>query len=115
MGRPFPTNHRRRFMKKTAILASVLMMGAAMPALANDMKSSEDVQAKFTKMDTDKNGVLSKSEADAAGKAEEDFSSMDTDKNGSVSLAELKTWKQKEWNQSSNMGSNAVDNHGRAN
>jgi len=113
-------------MKKTVLMASALMMGAAMPAFANDdMKDmsaserNEAIQEKFDDMDSDNNDMISRSEYDAAGKSDEDFTAADTNKNGSLSLAEVKAWKQREWNQSSNSsnnmngtGSNARDMHG---
>lgn len=92
-------------MKKTFLMASALMFGASLPAFADEVKSQAEldriVQEKFTEMDADKNGAISWNEADAADKSREDFNAADTNRDGSLSMAELKSWKQKEWQQSS--------------
>lgn len=98
-------------MKKTFLMASALMFGASLPAFADEVKTQAEldtkVQEKFTEMDADKNGAISWNEADAADKSREDFTAADTNRDGSLSMAELKAWKQKEWQQSSHVGASA--------
>lgn len=79
-------------MKKSMLALAAIAMAVAAPAFANDMdhmSTQEKVDMKFEKFDTNKDGMLSKAEMDAA-KAEK-FSDADMNKDGMLSKAELTT------------------------
>ena len=87
-------------MKKLLLTAAVAVLFAA-PAMAADMsKSDVDMQAmKMTSygmamMDTNKDGMVSKAEHQAAG--DKMFMMADSDKNGSVSEQEMMEMKRGE-------------------
>lgn len=73
-------------MKKFLMISALAVM-AASPAMAND---KEDW---FKMMDTNKDGMVSKSEFAASN--DEKFAVMDTDANGNLSLEEVKEGKDK--------------------
>ncbi len=99
-------------MKKTMLLASAMMIGAAFPAFADDNWKSlspaerdQKIQEKFTELDTNSDGAVSREEFAATDKSPEQFTNADADKNGSLSLAEMKRWKEMKWNEASAYGS----------
>ena len=81
-------------MNKTMILASVLAVAIATPALANEVKTDEKAKHYFQKMDTDGNGIVSKAESDSFG--QKMFDETDTNNDNALSLDELKAQKLKE-------------------
>lgn len=74
-------------MKKALMMAVALTVFAA-PAMANEEKLQEKVDMKFSETDTNKDGMISKSEHDAKG--EEMFKDADTNSDGSLSKDEVK-------------------------
>ncbi len=89
-------------MKKVMMMA-VAAACMSMPAMAKDMDDSAmhknemvemKAKAKFAEMDANKDGMVSKSEHDAAGTKM--FSDADANKDGSLSLDEVKDAKKKE-------------------
>lgn len=84
-------------MKTLLAMTAALTIGAAMPAFAGDM-DKPDMQKKaqmwFEKMDSNKDGSVSKSEHDAFG--QKMFTEADKDSNGSLSLQEVTEKKMEE-------------------
>lgn len=80
--------------KKLALMCMAVTMAAA-PALANDkMTITEKVEMFMGKMDTNKDGVVSKAECDAFGAAM--FSETDLNSDGKLSKDEMILHKVKE-------------------
>ena len=82
---------------KTSMLVAISAIGMAfaMPALAADkdhMTTQQKVDMKFDKLDTNKDGMISKSEMDAAKM--DKLSAADTNKDGMISKAEMTNWKE---------------------
>ena len=92
----------------TALMVATLLSGA-MPAFAvslNTDNSAQRAQFYMTKIDTDKDGKISKTEHTAF--ADKMFSNADTNSDGSISLDELTTAKRNEAaDESANIGINA--------
>lgn len=83
---------------KTALITAMAALGvaAAAPAFANDadyknLTPQQAVDAKFEKFDTNKDGILSKSEIDAS--KHDKLAHADANKDGNVSKSELLNWK----------------------
>ncbi len=81
-------------MKKAILMAAVASF-IAVPAMANDpAKMDKKIDEKFLKIDTDKNGMISESEHEAASATM--FDDADTDNSSSISKEEMKAFKLKE-------------------
>lgn len=89
-------------MKTTAtILASAFAFALATPAFAEGTTHEKQLQEKFSKLDTNKNGALTQAEFTAGGQSAEAFAAADTDRNGSLTLSELRAYHDDDWNESS--------------
>ena len=75
-------------------LAIAGLMAAPLAATANEDKMEKKVDYYFNKIDTDKNGSISKQEHEAFGQSM--FNEADTNKDNQISKAELLAEKQKE-------------------
>jgi len=77
----------------TAIVAAFTLSGVAVSQAEDAPKKKPDPAAKFAKMDTDKNGSISKEEFTAkakdAAKAEAAFTKKDANSDGSLSPEEF--------------------------
>lgn len=99
-------------MKKLAFAAAMLAVATA-PAFANDeahMKSMVD--DKFSMMDTNSDGMISKEEHDAA--MNKMFSDADTNSDGMISKDEMMAATKAEWAKYKDM-KNPVSNHTKTN
>jgi Ca2+-binding EF-hand superfamily protein len=78
------------------VLAGTLLLWNVTTASAADEKKPKGIEARFAKLDADKDGKLSKDEFTSAAKPENKdkaakrFSKVDTDSDGYVSLDEFK-------------------------
>ena len=91
-------------MKTTAILASALLMSVSIPALAGDWKGLSEternvkIQEKFTGLDSNKDGALSKDEFTADSRMSgTDFDDADLNNDDALSTTELKAFKEAKW------------------
>ncbi len=75
-------------MKKALMMSIAALAFVAAPAMANTKDIDAKVNEKFSKLDTNKDGMISQTESDAGG--EQKFAEADTDHNGNLSKAELK-------------------------
>jgi hypothetical protein len=77
----------------TALIAAISLAGATISNAAEGAKKPKDPKVAFEKLDTDKNGSISKEEFSAkakdAAKADKAFDKKDTNKDGSLSLEEF--------------------------
>ncbi len=80
---------------KKALMMALLATTISMPALANEKHGEDKVSWMISKMDTNKDGVVSKAEHDAFG--DEKFAAADTNKDGNLSVAEMTAAKKEKW------------------
>jgi hypothetical protein len=103
-------------MKKFIPVLAVLSMCAAMPALANsnktmhgkDYSDSARTDHWFKKIDTNGDGMISKSEHDSFG--DRMFNEADTNNDGAISRDEMMAMKQKEHNEYRSANGDAYEN-----
>lgn len=93
------TNERRTIMKKTVMMVLILLGAVTLlgynSALAKGPHGQKGEKAYFDKMDTDKDGKISKEESMA--KHDERFNAMDADSDGFLTKEEYhKAWKKHE-------------------
>ena len=77
-----------------AVLAAASLLAVAAPAFAGDddamkAKVARRVDEVFAKLDTDKDGRISRAEAEKGPKLSKSFDKVDTDHDGFVSRAEM--------------------------
>jgi Ca2+-binding EF-hand superfamily protein len=76
-----------------SLAAAVLLAALAAPALAEDApkkdKRGKMVEKVFARLDADKDGRISRSEAEKGPRLKEHFDAVDADKDGYVTKAEL--------------------------
>lgn len=83
----------------TALVAAFTLTSIGTTRAEEGAKKKPDPAAKFAKLDTDKNGSLSKEEfsakAKTPAKAEKQFTKLDANKDGALSLEEFSAKPQK--------------------
>ncbi|WP_295852600.1 hypothetical protein [uncultured Xylophilus sp.] len=89
-----PRTHGLPFDARSVLLFSLLTFGIAaalhaQPASAAQAAGTPDVGAVFQRADADRDGRLSRSEADYLPTVARYFDRIDTDRDGSISLQEL--------------------------